>query len=121
MRKAGWIMGLAVLVLAASGCNKHQSAQAVSEQLQKSFEKADASLKQQVAEVRTAFQAGNYSQAIIILDRVVQTRQVDEAQKKAVDGLISQTRQALRQNPSLDSPELYKAMSDLLVRVHGEN
>jgi hypothetical protein len=55
------------------------------------------------------------------MDRVVQTQPVDEAQKKAVDSLISQTRQAVQQNPKLDNPELYKAISDLMVRVHGEN
>ena len=68
-----------------------------------------------------ALQASNYTAAILIMDQVAQTQPVDEAQKKAVDSVITQTRQALQQNPQLDSPQLYKALSDLKVRVHGEN
>ena len=116
-----WMMAAMVVAMAMSGCSKNQTAQATAEQLQKSFEKADASLKQQVAEAGTAFQASNYTQAILTMDQVVQTRPIDEAQKKSVDALIVQTRQAVQQNPKLDSPQLYKAMSDLMVRVHGEN
>ncbi|MBI3852341.1 MAG: hypothetical protein HY298_18960 [Verrucomicrobia bacterium] len=116
-----WLLAVMVVALALGGCSKHQTAQATAEQLQKSFEKADASLKQQVVEASTAFQASNYTQAIITMDRVVQTQPIDEAQKKAVDALIVQTRQAVQQNPKLDSPQLYKAMSDLMERVHGEN
>jgi len=41
--------------------------------------------------------------------------------KKAVGTLIRQTRLAVQQNPKLNTPELYKAMSDLILRVHGEN
>jgi len=50
-----------------------------------------------------------------------ESQPIDEAQKQAVSVLIQQTRQAVKQNPKLNSPELYKAMSDLVVRVHGEN
>ncbi len=121
VKQTGWMIVVALVAVAAVGCGKSQSSKAAAEQLQKSFEKADPSLKQQVTEVSTAFQASNYNQAIIIMDRVVQTQPVDEAQKKAVDALIIQTRQAVEQNPKLNSPELYKAMSDLFVRVHGEN
>jgi hypothetical protein len=52
---------------------------------------------------------------------VTRTQPVDEAQKQAVSVIIQQTRQAVKQNPKLNSPELYKAMSDLVTRVHGEN
>ncbi len=114
---------MAVVLVAAliAGCSKSQSAKAAAEQLQKSFEKADTTLKQQVAQAGAALQASNYTAAILIMDQVAQTQPVDEAQKKAVDSVITQTRQALQQNPQLDSPQLYKALSDLTVRVHGEN
>jgi len=121
LQQASRVMALLIAAMAVSGCAKNQSAQATAEQLQKSFEKADASLKQQVVEVSTAFRASNYTQAIITMNRVVQAQPIDEAQKKAVDALISQARQAVQQNPKLDSPQLYKAMSDLTERVHGEN
>jgi len=55
------------------------------------------------------------------MNRAIQTQLMDDAQKKAVDALIVQTRQAIKQNPKLDSPQLYQALSDLTVRVHGEN
>ena len=120
-KQAGWMIIAAIIAVAVVGCNRGQSAKATAEQLAKSFEKANASIKQEVVQAGDALQASNYVQAIIIMDRVVQTQQIDEAQKKAVDAVIIQTRQAVRQNPRLDSAELYKATSDLLIRVHGEN
>ena len=62
-----------------------------------------------------------YVAAVLIMDRVVQAQVIDDAQKKAVDTLIVQTRQAVEQNPKLNSPQLYQALSDLMLRVHGEN
>jgi hypothetical protein len=55
------------------------------------------------------------------MERVTRSQPVDEAQKQAVSVLIQQTRLAVKQDPKLNSPELYKAMSDLVTRVHGEN
>ncbi len=110
-----------VVVVTLIGCGKNQSAKDAAKQLQKSFEKANASIKQEVVQAGDALQAGDYARAMTIMNQVVQAQPIDEAQKKAVDALIIQTRQAVRQNPKLDSAELYKATSDLLVRVHGEN
>jgi len=121
MKQAGWMIAVAVVVVAVVGCSKSQSAKAAAEQLQKSFEKADAAIKQDIVQANTAFQAGDYTHAITVMDRVVQTQPIDEAQKQAVAALIIQTRKAVEQNPKLNSPELYKALSDLFVRVHGEN
>ena len=91
------------------------------DQLEKSFRKADASIPEEVVQASTALQASNYTQAVILIDRVVQTQPIDAAQKKAVDALLIQIRKAIEQDPKLDSPELYQARSDLLIRVHGEN
>jgi hypothetical protein len=55
------------------------------------------------------------------MDRAAQTTQVGAAQRKAVGNLICQTRQAVQQEPKLNTPELYKAMSDLILRAHGKN
>jgi hypothetical protein len=55
------------------------------------------------------------------MDRVAQTQRMDDTQKKAVDDLITQTRQAVQRNPKLDSPQLYQAVSDLFIKVHPEN
>src|SRR5687767_7045641 len=65
---------------------------------QRSFEKADASTKQEVAQASAALQAGDYTRAIIAMDRVTQTQPVDDAQKKVVSILIQQTRQAVQQD-----------------------
>lgn len=121
VKRAGWIIAAAIGALVAAGCGKHPSGKAAAEQLEKSFEKSDASMKQEVVQAAAALQTSNYTQAITIMDRVVQVQPIDEAQKKAVDALIIQARQAVQQNPKLNSPELYKALSELMVRVHGEN
>ena len=116
------IIALGIVAITLTGCGaKSQSAKVTAEQLQKSFKKADASISAEVAQASTALQASNFTQAILIMDRVVQTQPIDEAQKKAVDALIVQTRKAVQQNPKLDTPQLYQAISDLMVRVHGEN
>src|ERR1041384_3604412 len=121
-KAAGRCFALTALVVAAAGCrSKDQSAKAAAEELQKSFAKADASITQEVVQAGMALQESNYVQAMLIMNRVVQNQPVNEAQKKAVDTLIIQARQAIQRNPKIDGPELYKAMSDLTVRVHGEN
>ena len=116
---------IAVLVLAAlvpMGCGGSKtSSKIAAEQLQKSFEKADATSKEGAAQAASALQAGDYTQAIVAMDQVAQTAQVDAAQKEAVGTLIRQTSQAVQKDPKLNTPELYKAMSDLVTHVHGEN
>lgn len=118
-----------VAAVMVGGCgSKHSSDKAAAEQLQKSFEKADAPIKEQVVQASAALQAQNYAQALAAMDRVVQTRPVvdgravlDAAQKQAIENLVKQTRQAVQQNPNLNTPELYKKTADLILRVHGEN
>lgn len=121
LKQIGWIFGLVFVSMALAGCGK-KSSRPATEQLQKSFEKADAAIKQEIVQANTAFQSGDYTRAITVMDRVVATQPViDEAQKQALDALIIQARQAAQQNPKLNTPELYKAMADLMLRVHGEN
>ena len=111
-----------VFALVTVGCGSgKQSDKVTAEQLQKSYQKADPSVSAEVAQAGTALKASNYTHAVAIMNRVVQTQPVNDAQKKAVDALIIQTRKAVEQNPKLNSPELYQALSDLMVRVHGEN
>ena len=117
-----WLIPAALAAVVAAGCGaKNQPAKITAEQLQKSFQKAEAPAAEAVVQASTALQASNYTQAVILMDRVVQTQPMDDGQKKAVDALIIQTRQAINHNPKLDSPQLYQALSDLMVRVHGEN
>lgn len=110
--------GLVAVVLV--GCGRKVDPPAT-EQLQQSFEKADAAIKQEINQANAAFQAGDYTRAITVMDRVVQTQPIDAAQKQAVDALIIQTRKAAHRDPKLNTPELYKATEDLVLRVHGEN
>jgi len=122
MKQTAWLLATALAAVAATGCgSKNQSARVAAEQLQKSFQKADASITEEVVQASNALQASNYTQAVIIMDRVVQAQPIDAAQKNAVDALLIQTRKAIEQDPKLNTPQLYQAMSDLLTRVHGEN
>ena len=122
MKHKAWIVIVMVAAVAPTGCGGGKtSPQIAAEQLQKSFAKADTSSREGVAQVASALQSGDYTRAILTMDRVAQATPVDAAQKKAVGTLIRQTRQAVQQDPKLNTPELYKAMSDLIVRVHGEN
>ena len=117
-----WIAVLVLAAFAPAGCGGGKtSPQIAAEQLQQSFAKADASSREGVAQAAAALQSGDYTRAIRTMDRVAQATPVDAAQKKAVGTLIRQTRLAVQQNPKLNTPELYKAMSDLVLRVHGEN
>ena len=119
---ARYFAALMAMALLAVGCAaKDPPAKVAAEQLQKSFQKADAPVAEEVVQASTALQASNYSQAVIIMNRVAQTQPLDVAQKAAVDALLIQTRKAIERNPKLDSPQLYQAMSELLVRAHGEN
>ena len=120
LNQAGWSVAVILVAVALVGCGK-KSGRPATEQLQQSFEKADAATKQDIVQANTAFQAGDYTRAIAVMDRVVQAQPIDAAQKRAVDALIIQTRQAAHQNPKLNTPELYKATEDLVFRVHGEN
>ena len=120
-RQIGGMLAVAIFSVWILGCSRSQSAKATAEQLEKSYEKVDTTLKQQVAQAGSALQASNYTDAILIMNQVAQTQALDEAQKKAIGSVISQTRQALHHNPHLDNPQLYKALSELTVRAHGEN
>ena len=120
VKLAGWMLTVVLVVMGVVGCGR-KAAKPATEQLQRSFEKADAAIKQEIAHANTAFQAGDYTRALAVMDRVVQTQAIDAAQKQAVDALILQTRQAAQQNPKLNTPELYKATEDLMLRLHGEN
>jgi hypothetical protein len=122
MKSLVWTAVLLLAALTPMGCGGGKpSPEITAEQLQKSFEKADASSREGVAQAASALQSGDYTQAILAMDQVAQATQADAAQKKAVDTLIRQTRQAVQQDPKLNTPELYKAMSDLVTHVHGEN
>jgi hypothetical protein len=122
MKATAWLTTALILAAMTWGCGqKSHSPEVTAENLQKSFEKSEPSVAQEVREASTAFQGSNYTQAILIMDRVAQARPMDANQKKAIDDLIIQTRQAAQQNPKLDSPQLYQALSDLQLRVHGEN
>jgi predicted Zn-dependent protease len=121
LNRASWIVVAAVIITTVAGCGKNESPQVAAEQLQQSYERVDAPIKQDVAQATAALRSGDYAAAIITMERVTRTQPVDEAQKQAVSVIIQQTRQAVKQNPKLNSPELYKAMSDLVIRVHGEN
>lgn len=120
MRPIGLMLAAVLVTGGAGGCGKPADKPA-NEQLQQSFEKAAAPIKQEIGEAAAAFQAGDYTRALTVMDRVAQTQPIDAAQKQAVNALIIQTRKAAQQDPKLNTPELYKATENLMLRVHGEN
>ena len=108
------------IALALFGSGKKEDAAAATRQLTESFTKAEAPVQQQVARATVALQSGNYQQAVITMHEVVQAQAPNAAQKKAVDALVLQVQQATAKDPRLATPQLYKAMSDLILKVHGE-
>ncbi len=110
------------IAAAVSGCAaKKPSSQITAEELQRSFLTTNTSMRNEIVQISDALQASNYVAAILIMDHVVQAQVINDTQKRTVDALIVQTRKAVEQNPRLNSPQLYQALSDLTVRVHGEN
>ncbi|MBM3847250.1 MAG: hypothetical protein FJ405_13330 [Verrucomicrobia bacterium] len=121
--QAMWIVasgGMLVIALTTGGCGRKVDADAAGRQLTESFAKAEAPVKQEVARVNTALQAGDYQQAIAMMNQIVRVQAVDGAQKKAVDALVLQVREATAKDPKLATPQLHKATSDLILKVHGE-
>src|SRR5437899_5855994 len=101
------VAGPVVAALLAEGCAANDPpAKVAAEQLQKSFQKAEAPIVEEVAQASTALRTNNYSQAVVIMNRVAQTQPLDAAQKAAVDALLIQTRKAIERNPKLDGPQL---------------
>jgi len=122
MKELGRVAILALLTSGLSGCGgTNLSPEATVQQLQQSYESAGAPIKQEVSQASAALQAGNYTEAVVLMNRVVQSQPVSLEQKQAVANLIRQTQLAVRQNPKLNNAELYRATSELILRVHGEN
>jgi negative regulator of replication initiation len=120
----------AALVIALVGCSKKRVD--ASAELQEGFREAQPEVQQEVQKVAADLQSGKYAEAVAAMNRALwvqqqqqlQARQaaaLSEQQKRAAEAVILQTRQALQQNPNLNSPQLHKAMSDLILRTHGEN
>lgn len=104
-----------------TGCGKAPTPEATAEKLKESFAKAEAAQQELVTQATAALKTGDYNRAITTMDRAVQMRPADAAQKQAVGQLILQTRQAVQKDPRLNTPQLYKAMADLIHSTHGEN
>lgn len=104
-----------------TGCSKEPSNKVVAEQLKTSFAEAGAPVKDEVVQAANAVQAGNYATAITSMDRAIQKQPISEAQRQAVAVFIGHTRRAIEQSPNLNSPETYKALSDLTLHTFGEN
>ena len=109
-----------MIALATCGCGKKVDAEVAGKQLTESFATADAPVKQEVARVNAALQSRNYEQAVAGMNQVVQRQAVDAGQKKAVDALVLQIRNATAEDPRLATPQLHQSMSDLILKVHGE-
>jgi prepilin-type N-terminal cleavage/methylation domain-containing protein/prepilin-type processing-associated H-X9-DG protein len=117
------LTGMAILsaTLFVPGCGKSPTSKATAERLEQSFAKGDSPQRELVQAAGAALQAGDFARALTTMDRAVQLRPADAEQKQAVGQLILQTRQAVQNDPRLNTPQLYRAMSDLITRVHGEN
>jgi hypothetical protein len=66
---------------------------------------------------RSDFQTSNYAQAILIMDRVVPTQR---STRRRSGRWMPSPSKGVQQDPEFNSPELYKAMTELMVDgIHG--
>ena len=111
---------LLVLANAQPGCAKKQTNEAALV-LNESFQKAEPAIKTEAAKAGTALRRQNYTEAVHILNALVDQGKVNPAQRKAIGQAIGHTLKIIDQHPHLDNPALYKAMSELIRKTHGEN
>lgn len=121
MKSLRCLLTLVALAAVVTGCSKEPSNKVVAQQLQTSFAGADVPVKDDVIQAAHAVQAGNYAAAVASMDRAVQKQPMSEAQRQAVAVFIGHTRKAIEQSPNLNSPQTYKALSDLTLHTFGEN
>jgi hypothetical protein len=119
-RRLASLVGAFLLLATLSGCGG-QTEYATAKELKQSFDTSSASVKEQVSRAAAALEQTNYAEAIATMNRVVQSQPVTEAQKRAVRALVSQTREAINQNPELNSSELHRAIGQLILNTYGEN
>lgn len=123
MKKSCWRVVLLV-VMTTGGCGKKPvNAPA---QLDKGYAQAEPAIRDEVQKAKSQLLNSNYTEALLTMDRIVAAQQqegraLSPEQKQAINAVVVQSREAIIQNPKFNTPELYKAMSDLILRAHGEN
>lgn len=106
------------MVFLLTSCGKNPEADVTAE-LAASFEGSPA--KEDVIKANTAFKEGRYKESLVLLHKVVGSRDLTERQKKAIAGIVGQLLRAVHEDPKLsEDTELHRLMELLVVRTMGE-
>ena len=84
------------------------------------FAQASDGLKVQVEKADAALRATNYLDYLTTLNQMLsQQNTLSDNQKSAVKDVFGQITETVSKNPALDSPQLFKARSDLMQKLYG--
>ena len=87
--------------------------------LRQAFAQAPDAVRRQAAKADAALRATNYLECLTTLDLMLSQDTLSENQKSAVKQVFGQVSKAVNKNPTLDSPKLFKARSDLMQKLYG--
>jgi hypothetical protein len=109
------LLGLVFLLFS---CRRTPQADATAE-LVASFEGSPA--KEDVIKANAAFNEGRYKESLVLLHKVVGSRDLTERQKKAIAGIVGQLLQAVHEDPKLSGDtQLHRLTEMLVLRTMGE-
>jgi len=112
------VCGCALCLLS---CTKEKEARVdASRPLQQSFQASEPEVRQAVTTVTASLKAGNYREAGRALEPVLAGRKLTPPQRVAIGLLFQQISQAVADNPSLDSKELYELRRKMFQAAHGD-
>jgi hypothetical protein len=107
------------LVVSATGCGKESSAAGGG--LEQGFAQADAAVREEIVKVAAAIKVQDYVAAVTLLDRMLREHKLTETEQTATRKAFGEINQAVVANPGLDSPEFFRARSELMKRLYGES
>lgn len=70
--------------------------------------------------VTAAIKVQDYVAAVTLLNRVLREHKLTETEETATRKAFGEINQAVVANPGLDSPEFFRARSELMKRLYGE-
>ena len=107
----------ALFLIGCSAGDSERGATNISEH----FSEAPPEEQRVISEAENAVRAKKYEDAVRGLNRVAAKRKLSGQQRQALIEAYEEILTTIDQDPSLDSPGLYRAMAELSHRLHGEN
>jgi hypothetical protein len=111
------VIGACALCLPS--CKKETRVDA-SRPLQQSFQASEPEVRQAIGTATTGLKAGHYTEAARSLQPVLAQRNLTPEQRQAIGLALRQISQAVADNPSLDSKELYELRARMFRASRGE-